>query len=74
MTVEMNTSVENVSYYDYTSFCAGYFNDEPTYVEPTWLQIIFGVIFGLITVFGIGGNAIVCYIVLGHRRMRTVTN
>ncbi|XP_071808778.1 tachykinin-like peptides receptor 99D [Asterias amurensis] len=64
----MNVSYSNDSSGGYSDVCVEY------YREPVWLQVLFGIIFGLITVFGIGGNAIVCYIVLGHRRMRTVTN
>ncbi|XP_022080436.1 tachykinin-like peptides receptor 99D [Acanthaster planci] len=69
---ESNQSYENGSE-EYYHRCMDLYSG-PMYSEPTWLQVLFGVIFGLITVLGIGGNAIVCYIVLGHRRMRTVTN
>ena len=66
----MNESYDNGSDGQYQPICENYY----IYSEPVWLQVVFGVIFGFITVLGIGGNAIICYIVLGHRRMRTVTN
>lgn len=44
------------------------------YEEPLWLQIILALLFAVITVLGVGGNAIVIYIVLWNRRMRTPTN
>ncbi|XP_038062064.1 substance-P receptor-like [Patiria miniata] len=69
----MNESNDTGSDGPYYHVCMDYYN-EPMYNEPIWLQVLFGVFFGLVTVLGIGGNAIVCYIVLGHRRMRTVTN
>ncbi|XP_071808814.1 RYamide receptor-like [Asterias amurensis] len=51
--------------------------DYPTYEyyeEPVWIQAIFIFLYGTVSVIGIFGNGIVCYIVLGHPRMRTVTN
>lgn len=44
------------------------------YEEPPWLQALFIVSYELVSLLGIIGNAVVCYIVLGHARMRTVTN
>ncbi len=44
------------------------------YKEPIWLQVLFAVCFGSVTVLGVGGNAIVCYIVLSDPHMRTGTN
>ncbi|KAJ8022902.1 Tachykinin-like peptides receptor 99D [Holothuria leucospilota] len=44
------------------------------YKEPVWLQILLAILFATITVLGVGGNAIVIYIVLWNRRMRTPTN
>ncbi|XP_071953087.1 RYamide receptor-like [Antedon mediterranea] len=41
---------------------------------PLWAAIIYGILYAVITLLGIGGNAIVCYIVLGNKCMRTVTN
>ena len=44
------------------------------YTEPIWLQVLFAVCFGSVTLLGVGGNAIVCYIVLSDPQMRTGTN
>ncbi|XP_033108367.1 RYamide receptor-like [Anneissia japonica] len=41
---------------------------------PLWATIVLGILFAVITLLGIGGNAIVCYIILGNKCMRTVTN
>ena len=57
--------------YDSSSY---YYGDPFYYSEPNWLQALFIVCFTLVTISGIGGNVIVTYIVLGNRRMRTVTN
>lgn len=42
--------------------------------EPPWLQVLIIVTYATVSILGVGGNAVVCYIVLGHARMRTVTN
>ncbi|XP_072164911.1 RYamide receptor-like [Diadema setosum] len=44
------------------------------YEEPSWVRVFYGILFALVTILGVGGNSIICYIVLGHARMRTVTN
>ena len=44
------------------------------FLEPLWIQVVFAIFFAVITILGVGGNAIVVYIVLGNTRMRTVTN
>lgn len=41
---------------------------------PWWQQFIFYVIFVAMFVVAAGGNIIVIWIVLAHKRMRTVTN
>ncbi|XP_054773733.2 RYamide receptor-like [Lytechinus pictus] len=70
--VIMNSSVPPDNY----SIISGqnYSEIRDLYKEPPWIQAIYGLLFTLVTVFGVGGNSIVCYIVLGHARMRTVTN
>ncbi|KAK6169372.1 hypothetical protein SNE40_020439 [Patella caerulea] len=47
---------------------------EPNYILPWWQQLIFIALF--VVMFGVaaGGNIIVIWIVLAHKRMRTVTN
>ncbi|XP_071491058.1 RYamide receptor-like [Diadema antillarum] len=42
--------------------------------EPPWLQVFIIIIYAAVSILGVGGNVVVCYIVLGHARMRTVTN
>lgn len=67
----------NVSYHEttYESSSSYFFDyDGYYYAEPVWLQAFFMVLFGIVSILGIGGNVIVSYIVLGNRRMRTVTN
>jgi tachykinin-like receptor len=44
------------------------------YFLPWWQQVIFYIIFVFIFVVAAGGNIIVVWIVLAHKRMRTVTN
>ncbi|XP_077999193.1 RYamide receptor-like [Glandiceps talaboti] len=44
------------------------------YIEPLWLQIILGITYAVTSLLAAVGNLIVCYIVLGNARMRTVTN
>ena len=67
--------VSNLSQTENTSSSSDY--DYPFieyYQEPPLVQAIFIFLYGTASVLGIFGNGIVCYIVLGHPRMRTVTN
>ena len=41
---------------------------------PTWSQALIIFMYSMVIVLAVGGNAIVCYIVLAYQRMRTVTN
>ena len=41
---------------------------------PLYAQAFVIIIYSTITIFAVGGNVIVCYIVLAYQRMRTVTN
>jgi tachykinin-like receptor len=44
------------------------------YILPVWRQIVWSILFlGMITVATVG-NLVVIWIVLAHKRMRTVTN
>ncbi|KAK3765565.1 hypothetical protein RRG08_067287 [Elysia crispata] len=45
-----------------------------SYILPWWQQACFYTIFVIIFVMAAGGNIIVIWIVLAHKRMRTVTN
>lgn len=44
------------------------------YVLPFWRQIIWTILFFGMIIVATGGNLIVIWIVLRHKRMRTVTN
>lgn len=63
---------------NFTTFATLTSSQGPTedffYKEPPWLQAVFIILYEIVSLLGIVGNAIVCYIVLGHARMRTVTN
>ncbi|XP_050308448.1 tachykinin-like peptides receptor 86C [Anthonomus grandis grandis] len=41
---------------------------------PMWIQAAWIVVFGAMIIIATGGNCIVIWIVIAHRRMRTVTN
>ncbi|XP_035824812.1 tachykinin-like peptides receptor 99D isoform X2 [Aplysia californica] len=47
---------------------------ENRYILPWWQQSIFITMFVLMFIIAAGGNIIVIWIVLAHKRMRTVTN
>ncbi|XP_077999602.1 tachykinin-like peptides receptor 99D [Glandiceps talaboti] len=44
------------------------------FTQPAFAQFLWSVLFGTMVVIAAGGNIIVIWIVLAHRRMRTVTN
>ncbi|CAN8019313.1 unnamed protein product [Ixodes persulcatus] len=44
------------------------------WVLPWWVQLIYGVLFGSMVLVAAFGNAVVVWIVVVHRSMRTVTN
>lgn len=48
--------------------------EPPQYFLPWWQQFIFYTMFVLMFIVAAGGNIIVIWIVLAHKRMRTVTN
>lgn len=47
---------------------------ERQFVLPCWIQLIYAFLFGGMVLVAAVGNATVAWIVLAHRRMRTVTN
>ncbi|CAG5135655.1 unnamed protein product, partial [Candidula unifasciata] len=75
----------NISYVDSSTY-SSVFNDNstifleattaepPQYFLPWWQQAIFYTMFVLMFIVAAGGNIIVIWIVLAHKRMRTVTN
>ncbi len=46
----------------------------PVTVVPTFLKVLMYLMYITIIIAAIGGNGIVCYIVMAYQRMRTVTN
>jgi tachykinin receptor 3 len=44
------------------------------YILPIWRQILWSLLFAGMVIVATVGNLIVVYIVLAHKRMRTVTN
>lgn len=44
------------------------------YVMPWFLEVLYAAVYLLMVLVAAGGNVIVIWIVVGHRRMRTVTN
>ncbi|XP_013402794.1 RYamide receptor [Lingula anatina] len=46
----------------------------PYFIVPGYVTGILIVLYSAITVLAIGGNSLVCYVVLAYQRMRTVTN
>ncbi|XP_002732004.1 RYamide receptor-like [Saccoglossus kowalevskii] len=44
------------------------------YYQPLWLQVILAILYACTSLLAVIGNLVVCYIVLGNPRMRTVTN
>lgn len=49
-------------------------NDTNVFILPWWRQLIWSILFGGMVIVATGGNLIVIWIVLAHKRMRTVTN
>jgi tachykinin-like receptor len=49
-------------------------NSEGSYTMPWWRQLIFLTAFVILITVALGGNLIVIWIVMAHKRMRTVTN
>ncbi|KAG8230362.1 hypothetical protein J437_LFUL010574 [Ladona fulva] len=49
-------------------------DDGNQFILPWWRQLIWTLLFAVMVVVATGGNVIVIWIVLAHKRMRTVTN
>ncbi|CAB3375735.1 Hypothetical predicted protein [Cloeon dipterum] len=47
---------------------------ENQFILPWWRQVLWSVLYAMMVVVATGGNVIVIWIVLAHKRMRTVTN
>lgn len=48
--------------------------EKNAYIMPWYQQVLWSSLFGLMVTVAAGGNIIVIWIVLVHKRMRTVTN
>ncbi|XP_022241644.1 tachykinin-like peptides receptor 86C [Limulus polyphemus] len=79
--IEVNETGENITISDrieLLSLCL----EKSSSSEPTtrpfvlfwWQQMLWGILFGLMIVIALIGNAIAVWVVLAHRGMRTVTN
>ncbi|XP_076315535.1 tachykinin-like peptides receptor 86C [Tachypleus tridentatus] len=78
---EVNGTGENITTRDgieLLSLCSENFSSlEPAtrpFVLLWWQQMLWGIVFGLMIVIALIGNAISVWVVLAHRGMRTVTN
>ncbi|KAH6946478.1 hypothetical protein HPB50_013713 [Hyalomma asiaticum] len=49
-------------------------NSDRQFVLAIWIQLLYALFFGVMVLVAALGNATVVWIVLAHRRMRTVTN
>ncbi|GAB0100461.1 G protein-coupled receptor, rhodopsin-like [Sergentomyia squamirostris] len=67
---------DNDSYYGYSNHSKGNTTEDVNYnfILPLWRQILWSILFGGMVIVATGGNLIVVWIVLAHKRMRTVTN
>lgn len=50
------------------------FIDGNKFILPWWRQLIWSILYAGMVIVATGGNLIVIWIVLAHKRMRTVTN
>lgn len=81
MSSEVDVYTNSSEDYNYTWF-ESYYNtsanetleDGNQFILPWWKQIMWTCLYVGMVVVGTGGNLIVIWIVLAHKRMRTVTN
>ncbi|XP_066582342.1 tachykinin-like peptides receptor 99D [Prorops nasuta] len=64
--------LDNISYANDTNSTG--FELRNQFILPWWRQMIWTVLFAVMIIVATGGNLIVVWIVLAHKRMRTVTN
>ncbi|XP_055377131.1 tachykinin-like peptides receptor 99D isoform X2 [Condylostylus longicornis] len=67
-------ATNNSSNSDFNSTVSPEEDEEISFILPWWRQLIWSVLFGGMVIVATGGNLIVIWIVLAHKRMRTVTN
>ncbi|XP_043600159.1 tachykinin-like peptides receptor 99D isoform X1 [Bombus pyrosoma] len=70
--LNMTLLMENNTYYNNTNITDLQLRNQ--FVLPWWRQMIWTLLFACMIVVATGGNLIVIWIVLAHKRMRTVTN
>ncbi|XP_066256639.1 tachykinin-like peptides receptor 99D isoform X2 [Euwallacea similis] len=72
-----NTSIPNFSEDNYSSqypYVNDTFEDRNQFILPVWRQVLWSILYAGMVIVATGGNLIVIWIVLAHKRMRTVTN
>ncbi|XP_017769026.1 PREDICTED: tachykinin-like peptides receptor 99D isoform X2 [Nicrophorus vespilloides] len=70
--MQMDSSNSTLNYnYTNDSF---FIPDSNQFILPVWRQVLWSTLFAGMVVVATGGNLIVIWIVLAHKRMRTVTN
>uniref|UniRef100_A0A8C5M6B5 Substance-P receptor n=1 Tax=Leptobrachium leishanense TaxID=445787 RepID=A0A8C5M6B5_9ANUR len=67
----MNMSMENTSFSNDTGMNGTIPNP---FVQPAWQIALWAVAYSIIVIVSVVGNIIVMWIILAHKRMRTVTN
>ncbi|XP_055848490.1 tachykinin-like peptides receptor 99D [Episyrphus balteatus] len=73
----LTTTIEspfNNSFYNHTNNTYIADADDISFILPWWRQVLWSILFGGMVIVATGGNLIVVWIVLAHKRMRTVTN
>ncbi|XP_060824517.1 neuromedin-K receptor-like isoform X3 [Bombus pascuorum] len=70
--LNMTLLMENNTYYNNTNITDLQLGNQ--FILPWWRQMIWTLLFACMIVVATGGNLIVIWIVLAHKRMRTVTN
>ncbi|GIX70414.1 tachykinin-like peptides receptor 99D [Caerostris darwini] len=69
------TSTTDMEVFSDSNFTNSSFEDIGNiFLMPWWQQLVFSAMFGIMIFVATGGNAIVMWIVLAHKRMRSVTN
>lgn len=61
-----------VTYKQFSVYC--FVLERNQFILPVWRQVIWSMLYTGMVIVATGGNLIVIWIVLAHKRMRTVTN
>ncbi|XP_044762535.1 tachykinin-like peptides receptor 99D [Coccinella septempunctata] len=69
---------DNFTTQEVTNFSTNSYNESfqeaNRFILPVWRQVLWTILYGSMVIVATGGNLIVIWIVLAHKRMRTVTN